>query len=97
MQTFEAISTTVGVVSGLVYLAFLQHPLLFVIAGYGLLLGTSTWFVDFALDWANGDYEEADDTGRVTGKLENALIHTFVLLQAYTALDLVFTANWIIR
>lgn len=98
MQRFEASSTIVGVLAALVYVLLDPHPVVFVVAGYGLLLGTSTWFVNAALDWANADYDEtAVDTGRVTGKLENLLVLTLVLLSAYTALGLVFTAKSIIR
>ena len=37
------------------------------------------------------------DTGVVVGKCENLLILTFMLLQAYTALGLVFAAKAIVR
>ncbi len=98
MQRFEATNLGIGVVAAVVYLAVLRHPFVFVLAGYTLLMGTSTWVVNYVLEYANGNYEEADvDTGRVTGKLENLLILTLVLLNAYTALGLVFTAKSIIR
>lgn len=98
MKRFEASNIGIGLLAAVLYLAVFRHPILFVLAGYTLLMGTSTWFVNYILDHANGDYEEADvDTGRVTGKLENLLILTLVLLNAYTALGLVFTAKSIIR
>lgn len=98
MKRFEATNIGIGVLAAVLYLVVFRHPILFVFAGYTLLMGTSTWFVNYVLDHANGDYEEADvDTGRVTGKLENLLILTLVLLNAYTALGLVFTAKSIIR
>lgn len=98
MQRFEATNLAIGVVAAAVYLVVIRHQIVFVLAGYTLLMGTSTWVVNYVLDHANGDYEEADvDTGRVTGKLENLLILTLVLLNAYTALGLVFTAKSIIR
>lgn len=71
--------------------------------GYLVLLGTSTWIVDYFLQRWTGtdmaaDVEAAErDTGRVIGKCENVLVLTLVFLGAYTALGLVFAAKSIVR
>jgi len=67
-------------------------------AVYALLLATSGHVVRAAL-WFAGvdDPEEEADTGRAVGKVENVLVLTLVLLEAYTALGLVFTAKSIVR
>ena len=41
--------------------------------------------------------KEVHDTGFVVGKCENLLILTFMFLNAYTALALVFAAKAIVR
>lgn len=64
----------------------------------GFLWATSGYVVRWALRFAGTDPPEADaDTGRAIGKVENALVLTLVLLGAYTALGLVFTAKSIVR
>ncbi len=41
--------------------------------------------------------KEVRDTGFIVGKCENLLIVTFILLDAYTALALIFAAKTIVR
>lgn len=73
------------------------------LVGYLLLLGTSTWVVEYFLQHWTGTDMAADveaavrDTGRLIGKCENVLVLTLVLLGAYTALGLVFAAKSIVR
>lgn len=67
-------------------------------AGYTLLLSTSGAIVSGALQYAGANVsKEEADTGRAVGKVENILILTLTLLDAYTALGLVFTAKSIVR
>lgn len=71
--------------------------------GYFVLLGTSGKLVDYILSRISGEPisrkigKEALDTGFVVGKCENILIFTFMILDAYTALALIFTAKAIVR
>ncbi len=77
--------------------------LIIVILGYLLLLGTSGWIVKYVLaKVSKKKYTEIAeqnvlDTGFVIGKCENLLILTFMLLEAYTALALIFAAKTIVR
>jgi hypothetical protein len=67
-------------------------------AAGAFLVATSGYVVRGALRFAGTDPpEENADTGRAVGKIENALVLTLVLLGAYTALGLVFTAKSIVR
>lgn len=63
----------------------------FLVATSGYVVRTALWFAGAA------DIEEEVDTGRAVGKVENVLILTLVLVDAYTALGLVFTAKSIVR
>ncbi|OEU50496.1 MAG: hypothetical protein BA871_11290 [Desulfuromonadales bacterium C00003096] len=73
------------------------------VGGYLVLLGTSGIVVNYILSKISGEPisqkigKEARDTGFVIGKCENLLILTFMLLDAYTALALVFAAKTIVR
>lgn len=50
------------------------------------------------LRWAGQDQlEEEKNPGRVIGKLEDFLIVTFIILEAYTALAIVFGAKSVVR
>lgn len=74
------------------------ESLLGLLAAGGFLLATSGYAVRGALRFAGAERPPEDvDTGRAVGKLENVLILTLVLLGAYTALGLVFTAKSIVR
>ncbi len=74
-----------------------------VIAGYLLLIGTSGTVLNLVLSRISGEPisrkigKEALDTGFVIGKCENLLILTFMILEAYTALALIFAAKTIVR
>lgn len=73
------------------------------ISGYVILLGTSGILVNFILDKISKKHiiqnmgKDARDTGFVVGKCENILILTFMFLDAYTALALIFAAKAIAR
>lgn len=65
---------------------------------YLFLLSTSGFVVAGALRFAGTrPMDEAVDTGRAVGKIENVLVLTLTLLGAYTALAIVFTAKSIVR
>ena len=73
------------------------------VVGYSVLLCTSGILVNYILSTISKEPiskkigKEARDTGFVVGKCENLLILTFMLLDAYTALALVFAAKAIVR
>jgi hypothetical protein len=73
------------------------------IAGYVVLLVTSGIVVNYILSWistvpmSKKIDKEVRDTGFVVGKCENLLILTFMFLEAYTALALIFAAKAIVR
>ncbi len=70
-------------------------------AGYVILLGTSGKLVNYILSSISTETmtisKEVRDTGFVVGKCENLLIMTFMFLNAYTALALIFAAKTIVR
>ena len=73
-----------------------------VLGGYVFLLLTSGRLVTAALAWADEEYaaeitEEQRDIGAIVGKSENVLLLTFVLVEAYTALAVIFAAKSIVR
>jgi len=75
-----------------------QATVVSLVAGYALLLSTSGYVVAGVLGFAGvAVAEEQADTGRAVGKIENVLILTLTLVEAYTALGLVFTAKSIVR
>ena len=69
------------------------------------LLGTSTLVVRRTLNYAgieppakDGDDEgTAEDTGKAIGKTENVLVLALMLIEAYTALGVIFAAKSIVR
>lgn len=73
------------------------------IMGYMILMGTSGIVVNFILSRISSVpinqtiSKEVRDTGFVVGKCENILLLTFMILEAYTALALVFAAKAIVR
>lgn len=73
------------------------------VGGYLILLGTSGIVVNYILSKISKEPisqkigKEVRDTGFVIGKCENLLILTFMLLDAYTALALIFAAKAIVR
>lgn len=82
-------------------LSFIEIVIL--VVGYIVLLGTSGTLVNFILSWiseepiSNKIGKEVQDTGFVIGKCENLLILSFMLLDAYTALALIFAAKALVR
>ena len=73
-----------------------------IFAGYCILLATSGKLVNYILHHISRDVipepgREIRDTGFVIGKCENLLLLTFMMLDAYTALALIFTAKAIVR
>ena len=64
--------------------------------GYFVLLVTSGMMVNYILSKISGEPisrkigKDARDTGFIIGKCENLLILTFMILEAYTALALIF-------
>lgn len=74
-----------------------------ILGGYLILLGTSGILVNYIISKISSEpvskmlSKEIRDTGFVIGKCENLLILTFMLLEAYTALALVFAAKAIVR
>ncbi len=74
------------------------------IAGYSVLLFTSGKVLNYTLSKISKKTsspkeisKEVRDTGFVVGKCENLLIVTFILLDAYTALAIIFAAKAIVR
>ena len=71
--------------------------------GYFVLLFTSGMMVNYILSKISGESisqkigKDARDTGFIIGKCENLLILTFMILEAYTALALIFAAKTIVR
>lgn len=73
-----------------------------VLSGYVILLATSGRMVNCILHSISGNAvtepsREVKDTGYVIGKCENLLLLTFMLLDAFTAMALIFTAKAIVR
>ncbi|HPJ30225.1 MAG TPA: hypothetical protein PLZ42_02410 [Methanothrix sp.] len=72
-------------------------------AGYLLLMATSGKLIYSILGYiSNGTIhqkigKEARDTGFVIGKCENLLILTFMLVDAYIALSLIFAGKAVVR
>lgn len=76
--------------------------LVVVSAGYLFLLATSGRVVTAAIAWADDGYaaqvsNQQRDVGALVGKCENVLLLTFVLLQAFTAVAIIFAAKSIVR
>lgn len=73
------------------------------VGGYLILSGTSGIVVNYILSKISKEPisqkigKEVRDTGFVIGKCENLLILTFMLLDAYTALAVIFAAKAIVR
>jgi hypothetical protein len=79
---------------------------LIIIIGYIILLSTSGLLVKFILSRVKHEKgikgkeiatQEELDVGFIIGKCENILVLSFVLVDAYTALALIFAAKTIIR
>jgi hypothetical protein len=73
-----------------------------ILSCYILLPATSGWVVAHILKSISGNAmdepsREVRDTGYVIGKCENLLLLTFMLLDAFTAMALIFTAKAIVR
>jgi hypothetical protein len=68
------------------------------LGSYALLLSSSGIVVEWALDAADIDAgDQQRDTGTVIGKAENVLVLTLMLVEAYTALGVIFAAKSIVR
>ena len=81
---------------------FTWTPLLILIVGYVITLLSSSTIVRRVISKiAKEDFKKISkvtlDTGLIVGLCENILIITFILVEAYTALALVFTAKSIVR
>jgi len=78
----------------------LELKIVIIFIGYLILLATSGIIVRFILSLAKkgiiADKKEWD-TGFIIGKCENILILTFMFLDAYIALAIIFAAKTIIR
>lgn len=80
-----------------------QTDIAIVSAGYLVLMATSGKLIYSILNYiSNGTIyqkvgKEAHDTGFVIGKCENLLILTFMLVDAYTALSLIFAGKAVVR
>ncbi len=74
-----------------------------VVAGYYWLILTSGVVVNVSLNMASKESikqmisKDVLDTGFIVGKCENILVITFILLNAYTALAILFAAKTIVR
>ena len=81
-------------------LEFAAWTIVPIFLSYIVLSGTSGLIVRKTLKYANIDlneYESEKDTGTVVGKIENVLVLTLMLLEAYTALGVIFAAKSIVR
>jgi hypothetical protein len=74
------------------------------VAGYSVLLCTSGIVLESILSriskktYSTKELSKRErDTGFVVGKCENVLIVTFILLDAYTALAIIFAAKAVVR
>lgn len=81
----------------------LGHDLLLtsvvVVFGYVGLLATSGYVVRASFEYANVTTTEEgqEDTGRAIGKIENILVLSLMIAEAYTALGVIFAAKAIVR
>lgn len=84
---------------------YTSSTVIVILVGYVVLLGTSGYFTHYVLRQAGMDIESTEretldvdrDTGTVIGKIENVLILTLMLLEAYTALGVIFAAKSLVR
>ena len=104
MLSMTPTNATAGATGAPILFDGLDHdPLLTVLvvaAGTAGLVLTSGHVVHYALREAGVDRtdDESDaDTGRVIGKIENLLVLGLMLLQAYTALGVIFAAKSLVR
>lgn len=77
-----------------------ELQIVIILVGYLILVGTSGYLIRFILSRAEkGKIAEKKewDTGFIIGKCENILILTFILVDAYIALAIIFAAKTIIR
>jgi len=69
-----------------------------IVLSYVLLHVSSTYVVSYVFQYAGVEIDDDEkDTGTAIGKVENVLILTLMLLQAYTALGVIFAAKSIVR
>lgn len=80
-----------------------SYKIILILLAYIVLIFTSGIMVRFVLSRASHKNKEKIakkdqwDTGFIIGKCENILILTFIIVDAYTALALIFAAKVIIR
>ncbi|WP_157745941.1 hypothetical protein [Halorubrum trapanicum] len=86
---------------GSILIHALNHQIsliIFILLWYILLHFSSTWVVNYVFRYAGVEIDDDQkDTGTAIGKLENILILTLMLIQAYTALGVIFAAKSIVR
>ena len=86
---------------GSILIYALDHQIsliIFILLWYILLHISSTWVVNYVFWYAGVEIDDDQkDTGTAIGKLENILILTLMLIQAYTALGVIFAAKSIVR
>lgn len=99
INTFSAVQEVGN--SGPILVRALDYHILIafiILFSYIFLLATSTRVVNYAFQYAGVEIDdEQKDTGTAIGKIENILIPTLMLLQAYTALGVIFAAKSIVR
>jgi hypothetical protein len=105
--TDPSLSGTVPILFEALGYSLLNAPL--VVLVFAVLLYTSGSVVHRSLEYAGVELSRSDsdssdendpiaeDTGAVIGKAENVLVLTLMLLQAYTALGVIFAAKSIVR
>jgi hypothetical protein len=100
MNSTQTTTTTQGSSSILIETLNYEIRALFLIPiAYLLLYFTSGFVVRKTFKYADIEAENNNkkDTGTAIGKIENILILTFMLLEAYTALGVIFAAKSIVR
>lgn len=74
------------------------HLIFLIVAFYIFLHLTSGKMVDRVFSYADIDEDTGnEDTGAAIGKVENVLILTLIIVEAYTALGVIFAAKSIVR
>lgn len=105
--TDPSLSGTAPILFDALDYSLLNAPLVALV--FAVLLYTSGSVVDWSFRYAGVSLSRSDsdadgasdsaveDTGAVIGKAENVLVLTLMLLQAYTALGVIFAAKSIVR
>lgn len=86
---------------GSILIHALSHQIsliILILVWYIILHFSSTLVVNYVFRYAGVEIDDDQkDTGTAIGKLENVLILTLMLIQAYTALGVIFAAKSIVR